>query len=103
ARVNVTHELNLTFDAGIVSATSGSRNVQTGGLLRKLGGVGLSDIAPGVAVTNSGTIHVGSGALRIGNAAGGKNGMFPPGGGAMLEIAGGTGVFSGTTGNNGGL
>jgi hypothetical protein len=101
ATFNLSGHLDLLNDADLVSGSSGDFTVQSGGVLRKFSGVGLSDIAPGVALFNNGTMEADAGTLRIGNAAGGNGATFQPFVGAMLEIAGGNGVFTGTTGNNG--
>jgi CSLREA domain-containing protein len=102
ATLNLAAELTLASDADITSSSSGSINVQSGGVLGKVVGTGVSDIAPGVAVTNTGRIQVDNGTLRIGNAAGGNNAIFQSASGTVLEITGGNGAFTGTTGNNGG-
>lgn len=97
---NLTGRLDLLDDADILSATTGGLSVQTGGALRKLGGAGSSDIAPGIALANSGTVQVDSGTMRIGNAAGGSNAVFQSASGAIIDLSGGNGVFNGSIGNN---
>jgi hypothetical protein len=97
----ISGHFDLLDDADILGTTSGLVSVLNGGLLRKVSGAGTSDIAAGVAVSNSNIIEVDSGTLRIANAVGGNNGIYQPTGSSVLEIAGGNAVLTGATGNNG--